>query len=254
MRNIVDIAGPHKQTHSVSIFLWVVAAVLYITGAGNALAATIYTDRAAFEAALTSGTVSTETFESSDTFGDADASRYPPADGRTVYNKLTDFSLRATPAAIKIMGGALTNDPGSHNTTPGGSKFLYLDTDNPIGLPPPVGSTTDILMNRPVEAFGFDYTGVFEPGSTFTVTIGGDVFDLALNRPKEGDPEFWGVTGLGSFSEITLMTSLDSGYGVDDVTFQSVVPLPPAIWLFGSGLVGLAGSAFRRRARGRNRS
>jgi hypothetical protein len=41
----------------------------------------------------------------------------------------------------------------------------------------------------------------------------------------------------------------DSGYGVDDVTFGSAIPLPPALWLFGSGLLALAGSGMKRKIR-----
>jgi hypothetical protein len=37
--------------------------------------------------------------------------------------------------------------------------------------------------------------------------------------------------------------------GIDDVTYSTaVVPVPTAIWLFGSGLVGLLGVAKRRLA------
>jgi hypothetical protein len=104
-------------------------------------------------------------------------------------------------------------------------------------------------LDNTVDAFGFDYTGVFEPGTDFTVTIGGYVLSLALNSPEDA-PLFWGVLGLGSFTDVTLYTSLDSGYGVDQVTFGTVVPLPPALWLFGSGLLALASGAARRRQHG----
>jgi len=57
------------------------------------------------------------------------------------------------------------------------------------------------------------------------------------------------VLGLGSsFTNITLYTSVDSGYGVDDVIFGSAVPLPPAIWLFGSGLLVLVGGTRKGKA------
>ena len=129
---------------------------------------------------------------------------------------------------------------------PPAAKFLYLDTDDGE-----VGSETDFLLNSPVTAFGFDYTGIFEPSneeteSIFTVTIGSDIFNLSLND----DPSshlFWGVIGPASFDTVTLITSLDSGYGVDEVTFGFAIPLPPAIWLFGSGLLALAGSGMKRK-------
>ena len=220
---------------------WIVAAVLQIGMAGNALAVTVFTDRTTFEAAL--ATFSIEDFESYPTYGTPDPHLlFRPPDGLT-YLALDDFSLSATQPTIKIWNA---DHSGSHNTSTGGTQFLYLDTD--IGRQ---GSTTDFLLDNPVDAFGFDYTGVFEPGTDFTVTIGTNVFNLGLNNPEDA-PLFWGVIGLGSFSDVTLATSLDSGYGVDEVTFGSAVPLPPALWLFGSGLMALAGGAVKRKKRDLN--
>lgn len=206
---------------------WIAGALLYAVMAGNAQAITIFTDRAAFESALNAYSI--EDFESYPTYGTPDPLANIP-DGLTSL-ALNDFSLTATPQAIKIWNA---DHSGAHNTTPGGTQFLYLDTDTGTG-----GSTTVFSLYNPVDAFGFDYTGVYEPGTTFTVTIGSEVFNLALNNP-EATPLFWGIIGLGSFSDITLATSTDSGYGVDDVTFGAAVPLPPAIWLFASGLLALA--------------
>jgi len=218
---------------------WLAIAVVTLCMAGNALAATVYTNRAEFEAALLSFTV--EDFESTTAFG------IPDFPNGTYSLALTDFSLSSTDKVIKIL-----DEPhsGSHNTSSGtgDSQFLYLDTD--LGLQ---GSTTVISFYNPVDAFGFDYTGVYESNtastvSIFRVTIGSDEFELQLNNP-EATPRFWGVLGLGSsFTNITLYTSVDSGYGVDDVIFGSAVPLPPAIWLFGSGLLVLVGGTRKGKA------
>jgi hypothetical protein len=222
--------------------LWSVVAMLQIGMAGNALAATVYTDRTLFEAALLSSTV--EDFESYTPFGNPDPYFNVP-DGLSDWTGI-DFSLSATPQAIKILDHAYpVTNPDVINTTSGGAQYLYLDTDNPDNLI--TGSTTTILLNNPVDAFGFNYTGVFEPGTTFTVQIGSDVFSLGRNNPP-ASPLFWGILGLGTtFDTIILTTSLDSGYGVDDVIFGSAVPLPPALWLFGSGLLALAGGAGKRK-------
>jgi len=229
--------------------------------AGNALAATVYTNRAEFEAALLSSTVEDfETYMPGDftvnPFVDPDPYKtaQPPNGLPTL--TLSYFSLDATPNAIKLLSEphSGSHNTTSKNTTEGGQNFLYLDTDNPGNVI--TGSTTLISLEEPVDAFGFDYTGVFEPDtdlidSIFTVTIELDnfnsfTFDLLLNEPEQ-DSRFWGISGLGSFSKITLTTSLDSGYGVDDVTFGAAVPIPPAIWLFGSGLLALAGGVRRRK-------
>jgi hypothetical protein len=226
---------------NIKFKIWLAVALLQTSIAGNALAVTVYTDRTAFEAALLSST--TETFESYTPFGNPNALPIL-ADGLS-YWAGNDFSLSATPKAIKILDYPYpVSGPDVENTTSGGSQYLYLDTDN--GL---LGSETVFTLNSPVDAFGFNYTGVYEPGTTFTVSIGSDSFDLSLNNPQVS-PLFWGVLGLGTtFDVITLTTTTDSGYGVDDVVFGSAVPLPASLWLFGSGLLALAGSARKARDR-----
>jgi hypothetical protein len=234
----VEYGRPGGENVKIRMTTWLAGALLYAGIAGNALAITVYTDRAAFESALNAYSV--EDFESYPTYGTPDPLLNIP-DGLTSLD-LNDFSLTATPQAIKILNAPHS---GAHNTTPGGSQFLYLDTDTGT-----VGSSTVFSLDNPVDAFGFDYTAVYEPGTVFTVSIGSEVFNLALNNP-EATPLFWGVIGLGDFSDITLHTSTDSGYGVDEVTFGSAVPLPPAFWLFGSGLMVLAGGAVNnQRTRG----
>lgn len=225
---------------NIKTIVWLTVAMLQLGIPGNALAVTVFTDRTAFEAALASYDV--EDFESYTPFGDPDA---PPSlpDGLTSWAGL-DFSLSTNPQAIKILGYDYpASSPEVVNTTSGGSNYLYLDTDK--GL---VGSETLFSLYQPADAFGFNYSGVFEPGTTFTVQIGSDTFNLSLNNP-EATPLFWGVLGLGSFTDIILTTSIDSGYGVDDVIFGSAVPLPPAIWLFASGLLALAGGARKSKLR-----
>ena len=105
---------------------------------------------------------------------------------------------------------------GSQNTTPDGYKYLYLDTD--IGLQ---GSTSTISLESQADAFGFNYTGVFEPGTIFTVHIGSSSFELTANNP-ESDPLFWGVRGLGRFTDITITTSPDSGADPGAAASQSL--------------------------------
>jgi hypothetical protein len=218
---------------------WLAISVVTLCMAGNALAATVYTNRAEFEAALLSFTV--EDFESYQTNDTPDVDVFLKPTGHPSL-ELTYFSLAATPDAIKILDAPHS---GSHNTSSGSndSQFLYLDTD--AGLQGVI--TADITLKQQVDAFGFNYTGVFEPDTDFTVTIGSYSFNLSRNNP-ESTPLFWGVLGLGDFTQITLYTSSDSAYGVDDVIFGSAVPLPPAIWLFGSGLLALVGSTRKGKA------
>ena len=226
-----------------------VAALLGLGVTANAAAVTVtayttYTDRALFEAALTSSMI--EDFDSYPIIGVPEPSPISDDFGLTSFTS-TDpddfFSLQAKPGAIKTWHELYF---GSHNTTAGmiDGKFLFLDTDDG-----PVGSTTDFLLNSPVTAFGFDYTGVYGHDATFKVTIGSKTFDnLVLNDDLAPSSHlFWGVIGTTSFDTVTLITDFDGGYGVDEVTFGFAIPLPPAIWLFGSGLLALAGSGMKRK-------
>jgi hypothetical protein len=47
---------------------------------------------------------------------------------------------------------------------------------------------------------------------------------------------------------IAFSLSADSSVGISGFVSQTPVPVPAAIWLFGSGLIGLAGIARRRAA------
>jgi len=86
---------------------------------------------------------------------------------------------------------------------------------------------------------GTSTDGVQDPGSEFaTITCGidctaGDTFSLsyAANVPT------------GSFAGFFYTLNMEGTIGA-----PSAVPVPAAVWLFGSGLVGLAGVARRRKA------
>lgn len=65
------------------------------------------------------------------------------------------------------------------------------------------------------------------------------------------EDRFFGVVNAGGISKIRMwnsqMTGGGSGIEVDHLQYgASAVPLPAAIWLFGSGLLGLLGVARRR--------
>jgi hypothetical protein len=235
---------------------WLAVVMLLAAMAGNAPAATVYTNRVEFEAALNAATVTVETFEdpSYETVDTPGVDIFLNPTGH--YSQtLNYFSIETDPSAIKIYPGEHVY---SYNTTFGGNQFLYLDTDK--GLQGVV--TADIFPNQSLlaqspDAFGFNYTGLHEPGNVFTVTIDQVVYALDNNPGTvtgttiTGDhPLFWGVIGVNSLDTITLHTTNDSAFGVDDVIFGAAVPLPPALWLFGSGLLVLAGGARKNKAPG----
>lgn len=80
-------------------------------------------------------------------------------------------------------------------------------------------------------------------------------FDVGLDA---GDPEFtpkyFGVYDeADSILSITLFgteaaNTDDRAWLIDDLSVASAVPVPAAIWLFGSGLIGLVGYARRKKS------
>ncbi len=110
-------------------------------------------------------------------------------------------------------------------------------------------------------------------GHIFDVTIGGvtNSYSLAANANATGyyDPAYptdpiislgldltdFGFAAGGSYDWITLMigdgytatSAVPSFIGTYNVATVSAVPVPAAVWLFGSGLLGLVAAARRRK-------
>ena len=84
----------------------------------------------------------------------------------------------------------------------------------------------------------FVFTGIFGSGGTVTQTILGVAPGVTTNL-------FTGFVGLSSL----VVTSNDGHFPVmDNISVASAVPIPAALWLFGSGLLGLIGIARRKKA------
>ncbi|MEQ8317713.1 MAG: GC-type dockerin domain-anchored protein [Phycisphaerales bacterium] len=161
--------------------------------------AQVFTDRAAFEAAA--GATTIETFEDAPLVG-------TPGSGAVVSIDFDFFRVDTSPTAAKVVDQPLF---GSENTTPGGAKYLYLDTDRGF-----VGSRTTFTLDEETTAFAFDYTGMGERDNEFTVEIDGQTFLVdSGSGVRDG---FWGYIG-GPVTTVVLETLTDSGYGVDQVAF-----------------------------------
>ena len=88
-------------------------------------------------------------------------------------------------------------------------------------------------------------TTVWGPGTSISQTIGGD--DVASGSPRSIATFDYSVTAFDG-TTLTVGTGIGLGsQGGEVMTFTAAVPVPAAVWLFGSAL-GLLGWARRRTA------
>ena len=156
-------------------------------------------------------------------------------------------------------------------------------TDNPVvdNRPPaaemvaiiggPTALTHTISFSEPVIDPVMAIVSLGQPGLTITYNFGDETFDILSSGTG-----FWGgaepdslfqltpsvLTGTeghgaiqfsGTYSEITWTVPTAENwhgftFGFELLESQAPVPLPAAVWLFGSGLLGLIGVARRRAA------
>lgn len=216
--------------------------MLYFSSASNA-ALVAYTDQSDFMAALT-GTSTTLDFDSLTTptiinSGDT-------LDGIT-------FTYNFGSTDMVVTDGNQFGGGGPYDTT-SGSNFLGTD-DADIFL-----DDDDFTLSfGAANAIGMYFITAEEPGTSIfdndiqlTAGLGTAFLDVGNVQATLGDGALVFFLGLidttGTFSSASIDTPNSSGaflYNIDDITV-SAVPLPGALWLFGSGLIGLL--ALRRRS------
>jgi hypothetical protein len=124
------------------------------------------------------------------------------------------------------------------------------------GLNLDVGTLNTNLGTASSTTSGVFGTSTSSGGTALTYYGGGIAMDSVLVGQSVG---LYGVTGNGTasgtgfaFSLGTMTYGAVAGVGADVLTFTgnagSAVPLPAAVWLLGSGLLGLAGVSRRRLA------
>ena len=241
--------------------LGVITAIVYFGMATNVLAAPLY-----------------------DTFGPLDDATFGgtgiPNDEVAISSQFsngTSLITVAMSATQRYGNPALTNDglgtyfagtgsntgPGSPSGTGVGALWnfnFYINID----------STTETLADYDITIF-YDFDTAFDNGPAGLGTI--NITNAILGGPDpttttlvEGSENLMfgylasGIPGLvnapaGAFDPNALgeynfgISVGQSGWGVENVRMDvQVVPVPAAVWLFGSGLLGLVGMARRKKA------
>lgn len=119
-----------------------------------------------------------------------------------------------------------------------------------------VGKLTflDLQFTTPVSSVVFDFAtpsgllGVFAFGADGSVLAGAPFSgsDTFVNQAgfdmKAGQAS---LSGLGPISRVLVNPAINEGLIFDNLQFTPV-PLPPAVWLFGAGLLGMVGVARKK--------
>lgn len=110
----------------------------------------------------------------------------------------------------------------------------------------------DIAMtfNAPATKVGFYATDLMDIGGKVILSFGnsqtGDsasfnLFDM-LGALKSGSLVYFALSSTIPFDSMLFATSAGDGFGIDNVSVgTSPTPVPGALWLLGSGLIGLVG-------------
>ncbi|MCW8935482.1 MAG: VPLPA-CTERM sorting domain-containing protein [Gammaproteobacteria bacterium] len=218
------------------ISLFTVLSTHFITSACAAIV--VYTDRVAWEAAALVGPL---VF---DHFHEQDFENIPTGS----FLSDSDSGIDFLPLGIIVSGApgfnaidnSSTADPYSNMLSPNGSTYYLGDVN--------IGASVEPVLTFPeldflVTGFGADWViqgdlvmevqGVFIPFNTYLET-GSGFLGVIIDRPN---PNF--------MLEVNLSGS--AVFGMDNVITANA-PIPAAVWLFGSGLIGLVGFAKRKKA------
>lgn len=158
-----------------------------------------------------------------------------------------------SPIAFDGAGGDPNAPINSNNVS--GSRFISTVTS---GSGVNFDTTQPIIFSfsSPVLGVGITTLDLLERGETSSLTIAFEALDsngqIVASQSRTGpqgisglDLDWYVSAGGPVISEARLFANgfvNGSGYGIDDIVVQTV-PVPTAIWLFGSGLLGLLGFA-----------
>jgi hypothetical protein len=216
--------------------LAVLAALVAGASTGASASLTLYTDRAAFQAALTGG-FSTENFN----------------------GVVGEPSFQTAPLAVGSLtlqgAGANQQDRNFIDQAPAlfpefnvdGSAFAHLLVNSSQG-----GSSVTIGFASSVFGFGADFAGMQDGLLRTELMVGSDVFTPAITATNT--IRFLGFISDTAFSTVTLRSASANngdGFGVDNVTFGNVetVPEPTGLALVVTALAGLGWATRRSKAR-----
>jgi hypothetical protein len=224
----------HAGTNLLSVGSAICVLALIAVAPGKSQGATIqvFTDRTAWQNAMSGLSIQTETFNDFTGFtyqaGGAPAFQFPS--GITEVGRLR-FEVER-PSGNLIIGGNFFDSVN-------GTTFWRVETSTQNGSTPPV--TPALLFSQDTYGFGADWNFVFTPRSTITI---GDTTLLFRNYLGAGI-HFLGFASSTPFSrvEFNVESPFNDIFHADNVTF-SQVPEPSTFGICLAAIIGF--SAVRR--------
>ncbi len=204
----------------------IMAATLILSSSANAAILT-FDDRATFEAYVNGVTI--------DTLENLSSSYY--------------FSLNRGDYTYDASAAGCTNSLDCGDNSNQGFSYNYAR----------LYGAGNFVFDIPVNAFGMDF-GIYDGssyGSSLKTTIYLNGYSRTVTAVDQNS--FFGIVdtsnNLGNIAYSREQSVYDfapesSGGLVDNITYGSVsaVPVPAAVWLFASGLIGIAGLARRKQS------
>ena len=140
--------------------------------------------------------------------------------------------------AVVVDTGQSLSPPNNLFTTAGSSGFAPL-TDRFI-----------FSFEKPIVAFGINFvsSAANTDGAFFAETSLGNILLSGFDPVVPGvNVSFLGLISTNPFDSVSIGANVNALYGLDDMTFSTVVPLPAALPLLASGILGLLFLARRRK-------
>jgi hypothetical protein len=146
--------------------------------------------------------------------------------------------------------GSVNNTSGSDVT--GLSVGVWLMMDDPTFMFPEPATLSDLLLqialSPVVDSFSWEDLSTGAVNRSTTTTDTADQLEITLNN---GD-EFYLLAALtaaadGTAAVADAFSTFEMAFSTTELAPAGVVPVPAAVWLFASGLLGLVGIARRQK-------
>lgn len=176
---------------------------------------------------------------------------------------ITGIDFQLTPSGGTLNAFEVDNDNNTIDLTKAFTSIAPLKVSITVGHTQAGGNNFDVtesISNQTGIDFSDYHITIIEPDSTngivFNAFQSSTLNGFTLDNPPDSGPRnlnFTGALAAGGVTDASFTLSLvDPGQGnsytFDLVQTPTVIPLPAAVWLLGSGLLGVAGITKRRRA------